>query len=131
MDILEKYALPDGGYERDGIYYNDVEGMLGARMNFCGCGMPQAALIYVYNILEFTFSRHDDDYHNWMKYSPDGMFTSYGEEFFVFYTLESHGFLEHGSNACHGWLTPDGKEFLEELRAFKSRIDSGQIERNL
>lgn len=120
MDILEKYALPDGGYEREGIYYDDLEDLLGGRMRFCGCGDPGEALMYILGILEAIHGRKGTA--PW--YPLRTFFNSDGEMYFVLYMIDSHGFAEHGGSVGGCWLTCEGEEFLEELRCYKKRMGS-------
>lgn len=129
-DVLDKfYTGADEAYpfERGESCYQSIEDVILSRFNWCGCGQPQTAVLYLLTILHFIDDRSENRF-NGQWPSLDGLFASPGERYFVLYTLNSLGITEHGGGVDGSWLTGDGKELLDELKAYRARMNDGRIE---
>lgn len=84
--------------------YNDL--------GICGCGLPGEAYERVYEMLVRARNRE-----NLMVIANDSL--ACGLEYFMAYTLDDRGFIDHGFNIDNSWITPKGKamiEFIELIR---------------
>lgn len=78
-------------------------------LNICGCGNPEIA----YESIRQMLLRAKDQNVITDLDNPDGYML------FMAYTLDSMGFLEHGSSIYGAWITEKGKELLKCLDIFK------------
>jgi hypothetical protein len=105
---IDKYKQNDGWYLIDGVSYETAESVLGDVLGFCGCGDPESALEYVAKILQAA--KEKKIYERWKE-----LFNSEGQGYFVLYTLDNKGVIEHGTSVGSSWLTQKGKELLEDI----------------
>jgi len=108
------------------------------KLEFCGCGNPEATLIFIRNLLNIRKERSDTyssllpEYIQWRKDSelnlinvfefkdnPDkpGELTEIQDSIiqYMLYHLNSLGIFEHGSSINSCWLTAYGYEILDIL----------------
>lgn len=95
----------------DEVFVFDI---IGQKLGFCGCGLPEDAIDYCYQGLKRveSLALSKSDFPN--------PFASEGEEYFFFYWLDKKGFTEHGGSVP-GWLTEKGKDMIlaiEEAREY-------------
>lgn len=74
-------------------------------LGICGCGCPDETYKAVHDML-IGFA----DYDGIAKGDP--------YEYFMAYTLDRLGFIDHGTCITGSWLTDNGKELLEALADF-------------
>lgn len=120
---IDRFKNEHGEYvDADGFPYDHAESFLHcAILGFCACGDPRASLTYVRDVLRhinrFVELQEECDfsvfYDGWEE---DGkkLFPTKGAEYFAYYVLDANGLTEHGSSVP-GWLTPKGKEFMEDV----------------
>lgn len=117
---LKDYEQEDGTYIKDGTSYDDAESLLCDLLGFCGCGLPDEALKYVYNVLNVINTLHTEvhtdkiTYEVWQKNCNNIMFNE-GIAYFTYYILDSKSLTEHGGSVP-GWLTPLGIDILNMLK---------------
>lgn len=112
---IDKYFKDDGYYDKDDCYYEDAESFLATGvLDFCGCGMPDAALEHVRDSLQLIKDLYStENYNKWREKELD-LFNNYGVAYFMYYFLDNKGLTEHGGQVP-GWLTLEGEELLEDL----------------
>jgi hypothetical protein len=71
-------------------------------LNFCGCGDPDAVMIYVRDFLVKLNKQEWSDYED-IPYM------------FLVYWADQNGFAEHGTTARCSWLTDKGEELLADI----------------
>ena len=93
----------------DNFIYYDI-------LCFCGCGIREEAKKVILTALE-SCSRagEDDGYEYRMKVLGSGVYDS-PLWLFVYYTLDSFEFIDHGASIAHSWLTELGEMYLWVLR---------------
>ena len=99
----------------------DLQHILFEAVDFCGCGMPDYALLYIRKgllLLEQlkTSWRSEDkkgDYEKWDVDSKE-FFGSDGSFYFFYYWCDKEDLSEHGG-AVPGWLSEKGEEYLAAL----------------
>jgi hypothetical protein len=102
MEIADVLTMDGEWYvDKDGCHYETVEDYIGSLLQFCGCGDPHGALLYVHDILNNVNNR---------TYDTDLTDVDY----FTYYMLTHVGILEHGTSVP-GWLTDKGKLVLALL----------------
>lgn len=109
--------------DEEGLCYDDAQEFIQtAILGFCGCGDPAASQTYLRDVLQFIREVHENEEENWdVPWKRlDGFFHSVGERYTVFYLLDDKGLTEHGSSVP-GWLTPKGRELLEDLNELYPR----------
>jgi hypothetical protein len=127
MGRLDRFRDPDcrseeagyGWIDEEGISFTDLDGLLGARLGFCGCGMPRKALELVRTALREIKKVTDAHYVQgaWERRDEalaEAGLTTDGARYFLFYMLDDRGLIEHGVSVP-GWLTVKGKELLLDL----------------
>lgn len=72
-------------------------------LDFCGCGNGDEVMIYVKNYLEEIKSA------KWDRTLDDLSYT------FFLYWADHKEFIEHGTTVRCSWLTPKGKELLNDI----------------
>jgi hypothetical protein len=127
---IDKYKQPDGGYKMpNDSYCCDAEEVLHiAILGFCGCGRPKDSLAYMRDVLKHIDELHEiheisrvyeerkPAYDAWDE-KGKSLFATEGAKYFMFYFLDNIGFTEHGGSVP-GWLTEEGREFLEDVTAY-------------
>lgn len=121
---IDRYKQPDGWYkDEEGTDHETEIDFLCSRLGFCGCGMPEQAIKYAAHVLRLIYEHTESDTGGdviaWSKESYDKMCSfakTGGERYFVWYVLDSKGLIEHGGSVP-GWLTGDGKEFMEDVES--------------
>lgn len=120
---IEQHKQPDGWYRYDGCDYQDAAELLRSRILVCGCGMPEAAMLFVVEMLE-CFSdlgsaktrAEMDAWCEQRRATEARLMQSDGARYFVYYLLNELGLLEHGGSVP-GWPTEEGKAFVAAARA--------------
>lgn len=123
---IDQYRLESGEYKRpeDSYAYEDavsfiVSGVLG----FCGCGRPEDALVFLRDVLRHIQLLKAVDFSpdtppgelSFQEWQERGrQIGSDGALYFAYYVLDKKGLTEHGGSVP-GWLTPAGKELLQDL----------------
>ena len=74
-------------------------------LGICGCGCPDETYKAVHDMLG-KFENHT------------GINGETPYEYFMAYTLDHLGFIDHGTCITGSWLTDEGKELLEALADF-------------
>lgn len=86
------------------------------RLQFCGCGRPELALIFLRDLLSL-FARlraHGSwDYDAWQA-EIKKLLPNEGSQYLVFYIIDRLGLTEHGGSVP-GWLTKEGDAMLADL----------------
>lgn len=129
MGFMDKYKNECGGYTVNGFNYeDDQDALIRGVFGFCGCGFPEKMLLHVLEHMEAINANREhvrnnaihndtqsvdplDKYHNSDRE---------GEAHFIWYWLDRMGFTLHASTVP-GWLTDEGQELLEWLRAWKNQ----------
>jgi len=103
-------------------------------LGFCGCGDPESALEYIFEVLSGirrldNLKNHprSEEFDKELKKElriRDEFFKSEGAKYFFFYWLAKEGFLEHGSSVTAGWLTDRGKLLWTILALWKKNQDA-------
>lgn len=86
---------------------------------YCGCGRPQDASLFLLTILHLIPLYEKDHRQTWnirVQNNP-------GLNFFLLYTLNHFGLLEHGSSVEGSWLTGKGEAVMKALEV-ECRLDS-------
>jgi hypothetical protein len=111
---IDKYFKDDGYYDGD-TYYEDAESFLAtAILDFCGCGMPDAALEHVRDALQLIKDLYDTNKYDEWREKELKLFNSDGPAYFMYYFLDNKELTEHGGQVP-GWLTLEGEELLDDL----------------
>jgi hypothetical protein len=102
MDISDVLTTDGEWYvDKNGVYHESVEDYIGTLLQFCSCGDPRGALLYVYDTLKEIHNR---------TYTYNMSEATY----FTYYMLTHIGILDHGTSVP-GWLTDKGKVVLALL----------------
>lgn len=113
---LSDYKKRDNGfcdYEKDGISYQDAEGvLLSGFFDFCMCGCPSETLELLYHVLKNI----DSGFEHWdeRKKRDDELMFNDGIRYLVWNVLDREDMIEHGSS-LPGWLTQKGRDYLSLL----------------
>ena len=124
---IDKYKKDDHYEDENGVYYEDSFSFITTHLlDFCGCGCPFDAAMYVKNSLQIVadlslVQKKNITYEEWKTRKPQ-IFTCVGAEYFMWYYLDSKGFTEHGGSVP-GWLTQKGIEMLSDLNELKEDDD--------
>lgn len=132
--FTDKY-LCDGKYSTDGKikYCDPLEFIMHEIFKWCGCGLSENALNYVYMHM-LPFLRLQDYEYNTVysikrtKSAYENIYNSFkndieGADYFFWYWLDNLGLTEHGGS-IPGWLTEKGYELIQEL---KERKENGEF----
>lgn len=90
---------------------------------FCGCGMPEEALLYMRSVMQALKDRsdawaaNDKEAADRANKHRDTFFQSLGQEYTIYYLLEDKGMTEHGGSVP-GWLDAYGESVLDDLNEF-------------
>ena len=129
MGAFDKYLrkVDDSDFpylDNDGCSHPSKESFICHLLGFCGCGLPSAALDYIYGAMEIM-GRFDSNKstEEWVAIHDelDKYFNSVGEAYFVYYFLNSwkNKLAEHGGSVP-GWLTEYGHEVLAMLDEYRA-----------
>lgn len=121
---IDRYKQADGSYKMytlngdyQGMSYTEPEAFIQEEiLKFCGCGCAEDNLMYIRDVLEHINTRYVEPkitYEQW-KENAKKIFSSSGQEYFIYYFLAREGFTEHGGSVP-GWLSVEGSELLEDL----------------
>ena len=98
-------------------------------LQFCGCGMPEYALVFVRDALSFIerefgdfkygSKEREEEWQTYLKKELE-IFGSKGAAYFFYYWAHNMGFEEHGGSVP-GWLTHKGKRMVKLLNVFIER----------
>lgn len=131
MGFMDKYKNECGGYTVNNInYIDDQDALVQGVFDFCGCGLPDRMLLHVLEHME-ALAAHLEYVRNYSIYNDSSLvnpLSKYydteriGEAYFIWYWLDKMGFTIHGGTVP-GWLTDEGQELLEWLRAWKKDYD--------
>ena len=83
-------------------------------LGICGCGLPGEAYERVYEMLVRARNREN------LIVVPDNN-PACGLEYFMAYTLDDRGFIDHGFNIDHSWITSKGKALIEFIELIRPR----------
>lgn len=83
------------------------------KLNWCGCGMPNNAIMTVSKFLHCMGEKELDDRKNALN-AAFGVKNVYDNELLLClaYTMDAAGLTEHGTSILWAWLTQDGEDFL-------------------
>lgn len=91
------------------------------KLNWCGCGCPDAAMRVIANYLEVASIRDleaskkkHEEYFGGSEYDDDLYLC-------LMYSLDAAGFTEHGSSIYSAWPEKDGEYFLWAIREADKR----------
>lgn len=134
---IDKFKKDKGYEDADGVEYDDAtEFLTSAVLDFCSCGDPESAMVYVRDVLKLLDDRNiamSEYYENhpgipdsgatelwdhWKEKFTKVFHGNRGLEYFVYYFLDNKGFTEHGGSVP-GWLTDKGREFIEDVTEFE------------
>jgi len=116
-----KFTQDEEGYLYNECYYDNLTDLLAIGVcNFCGCGRPDEALIYIMNSLKYIEKAFHDDY-EYEEWKEEGelLFPTIGSNYFIYYWLSEMGFTEHGGSVP-GWVTDKGFEFVKLVEQLKN-----------
>jgi hypothetical protein len=101
--------------DAEGISHRSVRDYIGIELlGFCGCGCPDAAVVYVRDALAGIKAVKDSGWTEEAWRARDAQYASEGERYFVWYRLDDLGLTEHGGSVP-GWLTEKGEDWLLAL----------------
>ena len=83
-------------------------------LGICGCGCPDAAYERVYEMLVRARNRE-----NLIVVSNDD--PAYGFQYFMAYTLDERGLIDHGFCIDNAWITSKGKAAIEFIELIRER----------
>lgn len=128
QSLLDKLSFKltdkDGWFEdEDGISYQiPIDSILTGRLNFCGCGDPDAVAEYIADGLQFI----KDEYYNITgRILEDRIRQVFGNEKsaqFFFQWCDSQKLTEHGSSVP-GWLSKKGINMISDLSVLRELTD--------
>lgn len=112
--MIEKLQKRDGGthpyIDDEGCSWSDKKSYLQINvLNFCGCGDPDGAMVFVGDILKLM------EDHNWYSAELNKLLPDERSRYFVLYMLDHLGLTEHGTSINCSWLTDRGKEVLTDI----------------
>jgi hypothetical protein len=129
MSALDKYLkkVDDSDFpylDNEGVSHPDKESFICSLFGFCSCGLPAAALDYIYGVLEIMGRFNSSGPSETWEETHDELdkhFNSVGEAYFVYYFLNSWKIkmAEHGWSVP-GWLTDFGRDVLEMLKEYRA-----------
>jgi hypothetical protein len=91
--------------------------------NYCGCGMPNETLRYIFSVLSIIEERSSAGLvrrTQLFRELDDHMGAGSGGNQFILYALDAAGLLEHGGSIGGAWLSDVGRELLEFLKTTKA-----------
>lgn len=118
---IDKHKKEDHYEDSNAYYYKDgIEFIQGGLLGFCGCGDPESNLNYLREVLSYIdlrvgFRTSEEK----LKEIKAALFPEERAMDFIFYVLDEMGLVEHGS-CLPGWLSPKGRELLEDLEELKA-----------
>lgn len=115
---LEDFKRTEHGLEDpEGLHYNNSEdAMMVGVLGFCGCGMPEATMVFIAEGLRLLHQRLNEpptEYKEWDA-RVTSHFGSCGARYFFWFWCDKEGLTEHGGSVP-GWLTGRGVTILAEL----------------
>lgn len=116
MITIEDYKKEDGYYHYNGMTFNTAQDMISEMLDFCGCGMPDEAIDFVYKALNLVKINREMKYDDWYK-EVKKLLPNHGVEYFVWYYLDSKEFTEHGGSVP-GWLTEEGVNMMRLIEDY-------------
>lgn len=93
----------------DGVHYQSKKSYLQSELGFCGCGDPDAAMVFVRNTLKLIGERKE-----WGE-GVEKEIPNEGAYYFVLYMLDHKGLTEHGGSVGGSWLSSKGDEVLKDI----------------
>jgi len=115
---LESRHFPLDQYRVDDYYminnsrYDDTPAIILEMLGFCGCGLPRAATIALYEVLNYIeYCMSDEETDAVTQPFEDGVST------LIYYMLDDKELTDHGG-CVPGWLTAEGKLVLHELKLY-------------
>lgn len=127
LNPSDKYKT-EAGYIKDGTVYETLEDLIQTGfIEFCGCGRPEANLLWVLKGLELLHQKtkmYDLANPDWDSYHKESLehFGCKEAQYFFWYWLDYKGYTEHGGGVP-GWLVEDGEELLDLLREYKGSLN--------
>jgi hypothetical protein len=108
---MVKGLIEDGQYFKDdkGRFHESNTDFIQSQLDFCGCGNPNAALIFVGQVLELLKQRKG------VSEEMDKLLPSDGVYYFVLYMLDNLGYTLHGGSVGSSWLSEKGEQLLEDI----------------
>lgn len=105
------------------------------RFGFCGCGNPEANLLYVLGGLALIGERRPNyfttDPATWNAWNEEHHkraalhFGNDSAESFFYYWCDKEKLTQHGGS-IPGWLTEEGQNLLNKLLQFKQELEDQQ-----
>lgn len=92
------------------VEHTDLEEIVN-ELGICGCGNPELAYKAVHEMLKRSSSKEEST----ITCAMDNDDASLPYIYFMAYTLDTLGFLEHGSSIRCSWLTEKGEDLLKAL----------------
>ena len=100
-------------WEREGEY-KKFDDIVFGEIGLCGCGYPDSVLDMIQEFLE----KKSEERHSIYDEEAEEFAKKWALQmtYYLAYTLDHHGFTEHGTSISGAWITDKGKAFLEMLR---------------
>jgi len=133
---IHRYLQPEGFYVKDDVRYGEYNStdprgqalhfIQSGLLKFCSCGDKEASLNFLLGVLRVV--------NTWACENPvPGEYKARelreigfeGKALFIYYTLDVLGLTQHGSSVP-GWLTPLGREILEDLEVLFAEESEAQ-----
>jgi len=126
---IDKFKKGGGYCDKNNCFYKDAESFLQTKiLGFCGCCLPnlslkhtQIALRQVYNLNTLVHNKKQT-WDEW-KSENEKLLGNENSVYFMWYWLDTKELTEHGGSVP-GWLTPKGKELLEDLDEYFKHLNN-------
>jgi hypothetical protein len=114
-------------YERDQVFEEESQGwwqsiedaLMNKYTNYCTCGDPKAALIFMASVIRFVEDKREMDTGE-RETREKELFPVEGSSYFIYYALSELDLLEHGGSVP-GWTTEKGIHFMEDVESVYSQ----------
>lgn len=98
-----------------GVAHESMADFLGSVLGLCGCAEEEPTLDRVHDVLDAIEGQRFDEFRALLRFDEDPA---------AFYLatclLDVRGLVEHGTSIRAGWLTDDGRLYLEMLREWRA-----------
>jgi hypothetical protein len=125
---IDKFKQPDGSYlDAEGCSHDDAVSFLHCHvLGFCGCGNPEDSLRYVRDSLQHIdmLTKVHEKAMTYEAWDEAGTALMGSARYFTLYVLAEKELTQHGGSVGGAWLTPKGREILEDLN---SLLEDNQI----
>ena len=111
--------------DEDGAHYDDLSSFLQCHiLGFCGCGMPESNLEFIYHLLllKQKWSDRELNYHSYNEELTKYLTNNIEHiKWFLDYWLDKKNITTHGGNVSGSWV--DDRNFFDALKQWKKEND--------